>query len=949
LTTETTEVLVEREHELDVLHRIHVNAAQRDGSVVVIEAAPGLGKTRLVEAAAEAAERAGLRALRARGSELESGFAFGCVRQLFEPLVRSTELDPSRMFAGTATLARPLFEPLGDGRALPPPGDPFPILRGLYWLCANLAEQRPLMLSLDDAHWADLSSLRFLSFLAVRLDGLAVGLLLTARTAEEGERAAHIARLSRDPRAVTLTPAPLSEQATGVIAGRLLQADPDPAFVRACHRASAGNPLYVTALIEQALAAGIAPIAEAAERVAHLSPRTVFRAVLLNVASVPRGGPALARAVSILGDGAPLSEAAAVAGLGHEEAAAAADALARRSVLADHERLSFAHPVVRETIYSEIPSRERQALHARAAELLSGLHASAERVAAQLQRTAPRGSAEAVDALRLAAAGALARGAPDIAAEHLQRALAEPPPPQQRADLLHQLGTARFQAGHRGAVNDLREAVRLAAPGRQAARITRSLYQALVPLERNEEAVAALEASIAGLSTADRELALQLEADMATAGRLHPTTYPRTATRLRRHAGMICGDTPAEHALLANLAMQQVLSGAPATESARLASRALDHGLLAEQTADSPTFYDALYVLIVAGRLDFAERVCEEALADARARGSQFGFALASCFRSDLSYRRGRIPDAEADARTAIEAADEAGWRFADYAVAFLIDALIELGRLDEATTILESRGHHRLIPHTFMHDRLLWSRARVRLAQGRPQAGLSDLEELARRERHWRAQCPAALPYRSTIAVALAGTGRRDRACRLAAEELHLARRFGAPRPIGIALRALGLTEGGTHGNELLHESTITLESSPARLEHARALTDLGAALRRANHRADARAPLERGFALAQRCGASALSKRASTELRAIGVRPRTPLRTGADELTASERRVCQLAADGLSNPEIAQALFVTRKTVETHLGRAYRKLDVAGRGELAAALQESASSLTG
>jgi DNA-binding CsgD family transcriptional regulator len=939
---ETTAALLEREHELDVLQRALVNAARGDGSVVVIEAPPGLGKTRLVETAAEAAERAGLRPLHARGSELERGFAFGCVRQLFEPLLCSTELDSSRVFAGAAALARPLFEAPGEERAPPPPGDQtFPILRGLYWLSVNLAEERPLLLSLDDAHWADPSTLRFLSFLALRLDGLAAVLLLTARGGEEGECTAQIARLSRDPRAVMLSPGPLSERATGVIAAGLLEADPDPAFVRACHRASAGNPLYLTALVEQALAAGIPPSAEAAERVARLSPRAVFRAVLLHLASLSPGAAALARAVSVLGDGAPLLEAAALAELGPEEAAAAADALARRSILADQERLSFAHPVVREAIYSEIPSCERQALHARAAELLAGLDASTERVAAQLQRAAPRGSADAVEALRRAAAAALARGAPDVAASHLQRALAEPPAPQQRADLLHQLGTARFQAGHRGAVDDLREAVRLAAPGREAARITRSLYQALVPLERNDEAVRALEAAIAGLDGADRELALQLEADIATAGRLHAASYPRTANRLRRYAGKVGGHTRAERALLASLAMQQLLSGAPAAEAAELAANALDHGLLAEQTADSATLYDALYVLIVTCRLDFADRVCEEALADARARGSQFGFALATCFRSDLDYRRGRVADAEADARTAIEAADEAGWQFADYALAFLIDALIELDRLAEATTILESRGHHRLIQNTFMHDRLLWSRARVRLAQGRPQDALSDLEELARRERHWRARCPAALPYRSTIAIALAGTGQRDRACRLAAEELHLARRFGAPRPIGIALRALGLTERGERGIQRLRESIMTLDSSPARLEHARAVTDLGAALRRGNHRTDARPLLERGLALAQRCGAHALSKRASTELRTIGVRPRTPLRTGPDELTASERRVCELAADGLSNPQIAQALFVSRKTVETHLGRAYRKLDVARRGELAGALR--------
>ncbi|HZE05303.1 MAG TPA: LuxR C-terminal-related transcriptional regulator, partial [Solirubrobacteraceae bacterium] len=615
-------------------------------------------------------------------------------------------------------------------------------------------------------------------------------------------------------------------------------------------------------------------------------------------------------------------------------------ALARRSILVDQERLSFAHPVVREAIYSEIPPLERQALHARAAALLRGLDASAERVAAQLLRTPPRGSADAVAVLRQAAEEALARGAPDIAAAHLQRAVAEPPTPRQRADLLHQLGTARFQAGHRGAVDDLREAVKLAAPGRQAARITRSLYQALMPLERNQEAVTALEGVVAGLDGAEREVALQLEADIATAGRLHPATYPGTADRLRRYDGTICGDTPAERALLASLAMQRVLSGGTAAEAAELAARALDQGLLAEQSADSATLYDALYVLIVTGRLDCAERVCDEAIADARSRGSRFGFALASCFRSDVDYRRGRVAQAEAEAQAAIEAADEGGWRFADYALAFLIDALVELDRLDEATAILESRGHHRPIPYTFMHDRLLWSRARVRLAQGRRQDGLSDLKELARRERHWRARCPAALPYRSTIAVALSGAGRRDHASRLAARELELARRFGTPRSIGIALRALGLAEGGEHGTELLRESIRALESSPARLEHARALTELGAVLRRTNRRADAREPLERGLALAHRCGARALSRRASTELRTMGVRPRTQLRTGPDELTASERRVCELAADGLSNPDIAQALFVTRKTVETHLGRAYRKLNISGRSGLAATL---------
>jgi DNA-binding CsgD family transcriptional regulator len=145
---------------------------------------------------------------------------------------------------------------------------------------------------------------------------------------------------------------------------------------------------------------------------------------------------------------------------------------------------------------------------------------------------------------------------------------------------------------------------------------------------------------------------------------------------------------------------------------------------------------------------------------------------------------------------------------------------------------------------------------------------------------------------------------------------------------------------EGGAQGLTRLHEAVRVLEGSPARLEHARALVELGAALRRANQRAAAREPLRDGLELAQACGATRLIERARTELLAAGARPRRELRSGVDALTASERRIAQMAASGMSNPEIAQALFVTIKTVEGHLSGVYRKLDVRSRGELPAAL---------
>jgi DNA-binding CsgD family transcriptional regulator len=202
----------------------------------------------------------------------------------------------------------------------------------------------------------------------------------------------------------------------------------------------------------------------------------------------------------------------------------------------------------------------------------------------------------------------------------------------------------------------------------------------------------------------------------------------------------------------------------------------------------------------------------------------------------------------------------------------------------------------------------------------------------------------PAYLPWRSQVALALSALERPDEAREFARDELELARAWGAPRTLGISLRALGLIEGAPAGEQHLREAVDVLAESSARLEHARALVDLGSALRRANSRSEARKHLREGIQLAHACGATALVDRANDELAAAGAHRRTILVTGLDALTASERRVAQMAADGASNKEIAQTLFVTVKTVEMHLGRVYRKLNINARAQLEDALGRSA-----
>jgi DNA-binding CsgD family transcriptional regulator len=204
-----------------------------------------------------------------------------------------------------------------------------------------------------------------------------------------------------------------------------------------------------------------------------------------------------------------------------------------------------------------------------------------------------------------------------------------------------------------------------------------------------------------------------------------------------------------------------------------------------------------------------------------------------------------------------------------------------------------------------------------------------------------WGVVNPAEARWLSDAALIRLALGDADDARELAEREVDLARRFGAPRALGVALRANGLVRGGEEGLRLLGEAADVLGRSVARLEHGHALIELGAALRRANRRTEARAPLSEGLAIARRCGAVPLAERAYDELSAAGARPRKIVRTGVEELTPSELRVARMAAAGMQNKEIAQALFVTVRTVETHLRHTYQKLDISSRGELAAALE--------
>jgi predicted ATPase len=329
------EPLLERERELEELRRALSEARAGRGRVVLVEGVAGLGKTSLLRATLDAAAEEGFTCLRARATELERDFAYGCVRQLLEPAIAG---DPAgdRLFAGAAALAKPLFAPTGAALPTPAPDGLFSMLHGLYWLVDNLAAEVPVVLAVDDLHLADAESQRLLEYLSPRVDGLRLAVLASTRAGEEAT--ATIARLAAAPETTVVRPLPLSVEAAAALCERLLGATVAREFAAACREATGGIPFFLEALLREAAEQQPAPEGSQAECVRALGPSTVARAVLLRLSGMPPATSRLVRAVAVLGDGASLSTVAAFAEIPEDEAARAADLLAGLSILKRAQR-----------------------------------------------------------------------------------------------------------------------------------------------------------------------------------------------------------------------------------------------------------------------------------------------------------------------------------------------------------------------------------------------------------------------------------------------------------------------------------------------------------------------------------------------------------------------------------------------------------------------------------
>ncbi len=905
------------------------DARDGHGRLGLVEGSAGLGKTTLLGAASESAEQTGLRVLSARGTELEREMPFGIARQLLEPLVeRAGGADRRRLLSGSAEVALAAFgrSPEDTGAEI----DAFAPIHGLYWLLANLSESEPLLLIVDDAHWADAQSLRWLNFLAGRIGDLPVLVLVGARTGEANEPAELEPLRSGAERDLRL--APLSPDAVATLVTAELGTAPGAGFSEACNEVTGGNPFLVAEALRSLRTRSVDLDTGAVAALEVLGNEPVARWVLPRLHAFGDEATRLAEAIAVL-DGSPqLRVAARLAGIDEDRARELCDRLREAEILASGRPIRFVHPLVRSAVYLEVSEEARSHAHREAAELMSSSGAAAREIAPHLLACAPDMDQWVVDRLRAAAREAMSAGAPDAARRLIERALAEPPDDPMEAT--YELGRALWGSSpteapevlvsvveatddpelHLAAVEDAAWTYFDSGNVKETVRWLRRAAD-LMPPERADEALA-IEGSVFCLETLDR-------------GR-----RPEEAARVR--AIVEAGDaiTRGELTVRQGLALDAFAAGDPVQEVVELAARFPPP----PWTGRGPVPGIACKVLAWCGEANLAREATLEGWESARSIGLVHVASYQESSLAEIDRHAGRLLDSEAEARTAWDMVRDFSPVSlpALIAISNLLATLLARGELDEATELAaqwDLSAPFSVVPLTPI---LLEIRGSLRLARGELDAGTEDLLRLGEDLESHGFVNPAFTSWRQEAVQALASLDRVAEATNLIAEGEQRARAFGAPHVIGTMLRARSFIERPERAIPTLRESVALLEEAGPPHELARSQLELGAMLRRSGQRSDSREPLRRALELAHASGAGDVAERAREELAAAGSRPRKVFRTGVSSLTASELRTAKLAADGLTNVEIAQRLYITRKTVEKHLGNAYTKLEIDSRKQL-------------
>ncbi|WP_282105653.1 MULTISPECIES: LuxR family transcriptional regulator [unclassified Crossiella] len=911
--------LAERDGQLDFLRRLLADASAAYGRVAMVTGPVASGKTELLHVFGEHARGAGALVLTATGTRAERNMPLGVLRQL----LRGAALAPE-------TLARVLAL-LDEGQATATRTEPdnevtervqARIAHDLADTLLALSAESVLVLTVDDVDHADVASVRVLVDLARRLRSHRVLVLFTELTGASPAHPAFRTELLRQPHFRRIRLTPLSVRG---VAEMLEQQLAGAAHLAAdCHELTGGNPLLVRALVEDQHSAP-----------AHggLSVGEAFGQAVL--ACLHRGNPLLlrvAQGVAVLGstEAEPLS---GLLDLTPEAVTQGVDTLVEAGLA---RRGGFRHPAVGAAVLADVSPDSRAELHLRAAERLHLEGAPPPPIAEHLLAAGRIGGQWAVQVLWTAGEHALTEDRVEYAVECLELAHRSSTDDQTRATIRMMLVGLARRANPAVVARHLAELTEALRKGTLNTRDALTSVRCLLLHGRNAEAAQALVQLSETVGQTDKQTALELAITREWMFSMHPPLLSQLpAAELAPESGAV-----RDPRLQTGLALRKVIAVGPEETAIMDAEQVLQGSRLSEKTFDA--LVSALMVLYFADRLDRALPWADALLAESAERNAPGWHAMFASVRAALALRQGDLPGAEQHARTALRHTTPHTWGVAvGGPLGCLIVALTELGKLAEAEELLNLPTPDAMLESTFGLQ-YLSARGRCHLAADRLYAALGDFRLCGELMAEWGMDRPSFVPWRSDAAEVLIRLGKQHEARALL--EVQLAMDCtNRPRIRGVTLRLLAAISEPHRRLALLTEAVELSRAGGDRLQLARALGELSQAQVEVDS-TQARMTLRRAWHLARECQAAPLCEelvpgQAGVEAEA----PPAPVEVDADKVTAlsdAEQRVAALAAQGHTNRQIASKLCITISTVEQHLTRVYKKLNVTRRADLPSGL---------
>ncbi|MFI2370335.1 ATP-binding protein [Streptomyces sp. NPDC018833] len=926
------------QHALDALCGDSVNGSgRRRGGVLVFAAGAGLGKTTLLAEARRRAGERGCTVLSARGGEQEKQVPFHVVRQLIQPAFAAMSEDEHREILGHwYSIVAPAI-----GLTAPQAGAPDPqgVRDGLDWVATRLSvRSTAVVLVLDDAHWADAESLAWLTAFAARAEELGMLIVVACRPDELPSEAAVLHTLASRHGARPHQLEPLTPSAVARIVRDALGDGADDLFCRECWAITGGNPFEVVELTAKGRDRGLMPQQENIPQLRDLASAVKGSGLIERLEQFGPSTVRLAWAAAVLGTGISTRIAASVAALGEAQISEAIDQLHTARILTvlttvkRDEVVEFFHPLIASAVYRSIPPGVRVAMHGMAAKAVIDAGLGAGAAARHMLEMHPEGDTWVVQQLRQAARENFSAGAPDAARRYLARALREPPDPEDRAQVLFELGSASLLHEPATTVNHLRAA--LEEPETEQALREAVIYrlaQALAHTGQLAQASELLAVETRRTTSARAKLRMQAEQFKWNAVRVDEQDSPARSRLLAQFAKRLTGRDLAERHILGMRAWDGAMRGESSATALKFAEQALAGGLSwTDQDFGFEVPVVVAITLMYCDQPGRAEELFNDGIAEFEERGWRgahlsFAYTLLGYIR----YRRGRLAEAEDFVRQGLGIANRVGhdipaqW----YAIGTLIETLIARGQIAEAQAFADSYDVGKDFPNAVVYPdpQAVWGK--LLLARGMSEEAERQLAEAGQRLDSRGTRNPAWSPWQLDLALAQA-KHHPEKARATAQEAVERARAFGTASVIGHALRVQAATTDPAQAVGLLQEAVEHLEQSPAAYELAHALIDHGTALHALGDLERAAHQLYSGMETATACGAEALATRARCELASAGLRPRRRQVMEQETLSTAESAAARHAALGLDNAAIAAELGTGEDAVSKLLSSVFTKL---------------------